>query len=211
MESFQDLCRQLIHFSWQILLGKTQDRLFCCVDKKDISSSGTTMMHIVDHLPCLIGADVGDAEAALLLEPILGHQGEISKERPFQLRSRSLWYLYWQVFKCVQLYCCFQPCFLSFIWNFLDPNIFVQKNGTRFCAFIFWKYKNFSHVAPHPSKCMLFFFCKIPTSMYLACFTMTTMTIDYDLTMTNLVWKLKHFFCSVFCSKPILGVGYLNI
>ena len=46
MESFQDLCRQLIHFSWQILLGKTQDRLFCCVDKKDISSSGTTMMHI---------------------------------------------------------------------------------------------------------------------------------------------------------------------
>ena len=48
------------------------------------------MMHIVDHLPCLIGDDVGDAEAALLLEPILGDQGEISKERPIQLRSRSL-------------------------------------------------------------------------------------------------------------------------
>ena len=48
------------------------------------------MMHIVDHVPCLIGEYVGDAEAALLLEPILGHQGEISKERPFQLRSRSL-------------------------------------------------------------------------------------------------------------------------
>ena len=40
---------------------------------------------------------LGDVEAALFLEPILGDQGEISKERPLQFCSRSLWYLYWQV------------------------------------------------------------------------------------------------------------------
>ena len=170
MESFQDLCRQLIHFSWQILLGKTQDRLFCCVDKKDISSSGTTMMHIVDHLPCLIGDDVGDAEAALLLEPILGHQGEISKERPFQLRSRSLWYLYWQVFKCVQLYCCFQPCFLSFIWNLNFGSKYFRSKERHACVFVLLFFGSTEYSAflmlPHTQTNACYFFCKIPTSSW---------------------------------------------
>ena len=44
---------------------------------------------------------LGNVEAALVLEPILRDQGEISKKRPLQLRSWSLWYLYWQVLICV--------------------------------------------------------------------------------------------------------------
>ena len=43
----------------------------------------------------------GNVEAALVLEPVLRDQGEISKERPLQLGSWSLWYLYWQVLICV--------------------------------------------------------------------------------------------------------------
>ena len=43
----------------------------------------------------------GNVEAALVLEPVLRDQGEVSKERPLQLRSWSLWYLYWQVLICV--------------------------------------------------------------------------------------------------------------
>ena len=49
---------------------------------------------------------------------------------------------------------------VSFKILILDPNIFVQKNGTRFCAFGSTKIFSFSHVVSHPTKCMLLFFAK---------------------------------------------------
>ena len=64
----------------------------------------TTMLHNWYHVNCWTHLtcwnDVGDVEAALILEPVLWDQGEISKERTFKFCSRSFWYLYWQVDKC---------------------------------------------------------------------------------------------------------------
>ena len=64
----------------------------------------TTMLHNWYHVNCWTHLtcwnDVGDVEAALILEPVLWDQGEISKERTFKFCSRSFWYLYWQVDIC---------------------------------------------------------------------------------------------------------------
>ena len=71
------------HWSWAL----QNDQQQCCI-----------IVNCWTHLTCW--NDVGDVEAALILEPVLWDQGEISKERTFKFCSRSFWYLYWQVDKC---------------------------------------------------------------------------------------------------------------